>query len=264
MPRPPAPVKGVYRRDDDPSGNWYARFRIDGKLVKKSFGSDRAAARHPSATVIELGKNVSRFLKDELNFPTTGRYIKDVRLEMIRLFSASVSVVENNQETMMYKRQAALISEDYELWGSRKGLDQDALFSSYITLSEKFRQSILEKPIPIDIRALPHLTASSLAMDFYVWLARTMFSLKVSRLVPWKALHDQFGSQYDWENRTSRYKFRSESKKQLINRVAKVYPGLRLSFPTDKDGIILHPSPTPVPAVPSSRSRLFLGSAGTE
>lgn len=44
MPRPPAPVKGVYRRDDDPSGNWYARFRIDGKLVKKSFGSDRAAA----------------------------------------------------------------------------------------------------------------------------------------------------------------------------------------------------------------------------
>ncbi len=44
MPRPPAPVKGVYQRDDDPSGNWYARFRIDGKLVKKSFGSDRAAA----------------------------------------------------------------------------------------------------------------------------------------------------------------------------------------------------------------------------
>jgi hypothetical protein len=35
---------GVYQREDDPSGNWYARFRIDGKLVKKSFGRDRAAA----------------------------------------------------------------------------------------------------------------------------------------------------------------------------------------------------------------------------
>ena len=44
MPRPPASVKGVYQRDDDPSGNWYARFRVDGKLVKKSFGSNRAAA----------------------------------------------------------------------------------------------------------------------------------------------------------------------------------------------------------------------------
>ena len=37
-------MKGVYQREDDPSGNWYARFRIDGKLVKKSFGADRAAA----------------------------------------------------------------------------------------------------------------------------------------------------------------------------------------------------------------------------
>lgn len=44
MPRPPASVKGVYQRKDDLSGNWYARFRIDGKLVKKSFGRDRAAA----------------------------------------------------------------------------------------------------------------------------------------------------------------------------------------------------------------------------
>lgn len=44
MPRPPAPVKGVYQRDDDPSGNWYSRFRVDGKLVKKSFGRNRQAA----------------------------------------------------------------------------------------------------------------------------------------------------------------------------------------------------------------------------
>lgn len=42
--------------------------------------------RHPNATVIELGKNVSRFLERELDLPRTGRYIKDVRLEMIRLF----------------------------------------------------------------------------------------------------------------------------------------------------------------------------------
>jgi len=44
MPRSPAPVKGVFQREDDPTGNWYARFRIDEKLVKKSFGTDRAAA----------------------------------------------------------------------------------------------------------------------------------------------------------------------------------------------------------------------------
>jgi hypothetical protein len=44
MPRPPASAKGVRQREDDPSENWYARFRLDGKLVKKSSGTDRAAA----------------------------------------------------------------------------------------------------------------------------------------------------------------------------------------------------------------------------
>ena len=219
--------------------------------------------RHPTQTVIQLGKNVSHFMRDELNLPLTGRYIKDVRLEMIRLFSASVSVVTDDKESMMYKRKGSMISEDFELWGSRKGPDQDALFSSWIELHPKFRESILERPIPIDLRAIRHLAASSLALDYYVWLARTMFSLRSSRFVPWKALHDQFGSQYDWENKSSRFKFRSESKKQLMERVWKVYPDLRISFPTDKEGVILHPSPTPVPHAPSSRSRLLLSSPST-
>ena len=55
MPRPPAPVKGVYQREDDPSGNWYARFRIDGKLVKKSFGKDRTASVVTAKPAMEIG-----------------------------------------------------------------------------------------------------------------------------------------------------------------------------------------------------------------
>lgn len=212
--------------------------------------------RHPNQTVIELGKNVSSFLKDELGLPRTGRYIRDVRLEMIRLFSANISIVTNDEKAKLYKREATGLSDRMELWGSAKGLDQDALFPSYIELTEKFRQSILERPIPIDIRALPMLTGSSLAMDYYVWLARTMFSLKASRLVTWQALHDQFGSQYDWENKSSRFKFKSESLRQLKGRVFDAYPGLRLSY--SKEGITLHPSPTPVPHVPSKK--IFLPS----
>jgi hypothetical protein len=40
----PSSSERCLQREDDPSGNWYARFRIDGKLVKKSFGRDRSAA----------------------------------------------------------------------------------------------------------------------------------------------------------------------------------------------------------------------------
>ncbi len=212
--------------------------------------------RHPDLTVIDLGKNVSRFLERELGVPRTGRYIKDVQLEMIRLFSATISVITNDPETKQYSRDAALISKKFDLWRTKND-DQDALFPSYVILSEDFRQSILERPIPFDLRGLSILTPSSLAMDYYVWFARVMFSLRASRLVPWKALHDQFGSQYDWQDRRSRFDFRSESIKQITKRVHLAYPTLRVSFPQDKDGIMLHPSPTPVPHVPSKKIMLL-------
>lgn len=212
--------------------------------------------RHPNLTVIDLGKNVSRFLEDELGLPRTGRYIKDVQLEMVRLFSATISVATNDPETNNYSRDAVLISRKFDLWRNNHD-DQNAIFPSYVMLSEDFRQSILERPIPFDLRGLTILTPSSLAMDYYVWFARVMFSLKASRLVPWKALHDQFGSQYDWQDRNGRFKFRSESIKQITKRVRLAYPTLRVSFPQDKDGIMLHPSPTPVPYVPSKKIMLL-------
>ena len=213
--------------------------------------------RHPNATVIELGKNVSRFLEHELDLPRTGRYIKDVRLEMIRLFSATISIVNNDSDVSLYSRKATGLSDEMVLWGTAKGDDQDALFPSYIILTDKFRQSILERPIPFDLRALAILTPSSLAMDYYVWFTRVMFSLRASRLVPWKALHDQFGSQYDWESKNSRFKFRENSMAQIHQRVRLAYPNLRVSFPSDQDGIMLHPSPTPVPHVPSKKILLL-------
>jgi len=43
MPRKVIPVEGIYEREEG-SGLWYARFKINGKLVRKSFGRNRAAA----------------------------------------------------------------------------------------------------------------------------------------------------------------------------------------------------------------------------
>jgi integrase len=43
MGQRPAPVEGVYERVVE-SGNWYARYYVNNKQVRKSFGRDRAAA----------------------------------------------------------------------------------------------------------------------------------------------------------------------------------------------------------------------------
>ncbi len=207
--------------------------------------------RHPNVTRIDLGKNVTKFLREEIELPVTGRYIKDVRLEMIRLFTSRISITLEDQG--VFERKSTELSDDMVLWGT-KDVDQDALFPSYIVLTDKFRDSILDRPIPVDLRALHHLASSSLALDYYVWLARTMFSLRSSRLVPWKALHDQFGSSYDWADRRGRHNFRAESAKQLTTRIRDVYPSCRLTISPDGEGLILHPSPTPVPHVQSRKT----------
>ena len=76
MPRPPAPVKGVYQRADDPSGAWYARFRSNGKLVKKSFGRDRGAA----VEYVEKARTLRR--TGEGHVPKTARGIPKTAREL--------------------------------------------------------------------------------------------------------------------------------------------------------------------------------------
>lgn len=55
MARRAAPVEGVFERTRG-SGVWYVRFRVHGKLVRKSFGGDRSAA----VTYVEKARTLRR------------------------------------------------------------------------------------------------------------------------------------------------------------------------------------------------------------
>lgn len=204
--------------------------------------------RHPNATVIELGKNLSSFLEDELHLPRTGKYIRNVKEQLIALFTSKISVTVENDIPDHFGYKSAQLADEIELWGQTG--NQEALWTSYIVLTPKFREYLLANPVPIDTRAFPILSGSPLAIDYYLWFARTMFNLKRSRLVTWAELHGQFGSDYDFTDKRGRHNFRAESKKQIETRVTVAYPTLRISFDPKGKGIVLHPSPTPVPAAP--------------
>jgi hypothetical protein len=204
--------------------------------------------RHPNADVIELGKNLTRFISaeqpDGLGLPNTGRYIKRVKLETFKLFSSSVSVVYEGRGGMGYE-EGPSIATKVELWENPNAPDQDALFDSYIVFNKDFREQLIEHPIPVDWRAYPALMPSSLAMDYYHWLAYRFSYLTTPTKVTWTQLGKQFGTQYDWTKRESLKDFRRESMLQLGNRVLKVYPQARVKI--NDEGLWLFPSPTPVP-----------------
>ena len=208
--------------------------------------------RNPNESVIELGRNVSQFLEKELLLPRTGAYIKAIKAEMVRLFTSTVSITTEDQSRPHFNFKQVTFADEIELWNASQDGQQDAIFHSHIILTERFRQSLLANPVPLDLRAFPILTPSPLSMDLYVWLAYTMFTLAKPRQFSWEQLHMQFGANYDLSSRFSLRDFQRECTHQLRTRILDAYPKARISFDKDGSGITLHPSPTPVP--PSKRT----------
>jgi len=75
MARRPGPVEGVFERIEG-SGIWYVRYRINGTLVRKSFGADRAAA----ISYVEKARTIRR--SGEGHVPTTAKRSPKTLAEM--------------------------------------------------------------------------------------------------------------------------------------------------------------------------------------
>jgi hypothetical protein len=215
--------------------------------------------KHPLETCIPLGKNLSSWMRDEMQLQVTGGKngtITKLKQELFKLFSASISVMKTDPEGrgISYTSTGSL-AKRMELWDAATHPSQDALFASFIVLNTDFRELLLEHPIPVDLRAFPALRKSPLAIDYYCWLAYRFSYLRTPTLVTWEQLHAQFGSNYDWSDKRGRWKFRTESAAALTGRVLKVYPQARVQIMKDGTGLMLHPSLTPVPM---TTRKLFL------
>ena len=63
-----------------------------------------------------------------------------------------------------------IIAKEYKLWWNPKLPSQLPLWKSTVTLSTDFFDEIVERPVPIDMRALKALKRSPLALDIYCLL----------------------------------------------------------------------------------------------
>lgn len=132
--------------------------------------------------------------------------------------------------------------QQFEAWLS-DAAGQRSLWPSCVTLGRDFYETLLEHPVPHDVRALGALRGSALAMDAYLWLASRLWRVRGKAvLVRWHQLKTQFGQEYgDVRN----------FKRKLLLALREV----RVVYPTAKveeiaGGLLLRPSP---PAVSPGR-----------
>ena len=239
---------------------------------------------------LELGESLSSFLRNVLGIQRGGgKRGANARVseQMERLFSTLITATYTGDkgrsfnlrnvlivdEASMDRETAQLLDEaagdaavapaddardeddrddedDNRLW-TPQSRETAGRWRSRVVLSARFFAEIIERPVPIDLRAYRALRGSPVAMDLYTWMTYRMSYIERStRPVPWEALMLQFGSNYAMDpkdpSRAVR-EFRNKSFKPALNVVREIYPEAR--FDVTERGLILHPSKPHVPQI---------------
>jgi hypothetical protein len=199
--------------------------------------------------VLELGPTLSAFMA-ELGLARQGGKRGDItrfRNQTVRLFSSAISL-RYSDKTM----DAGLgfnVADEYSLWWNPKSPNQLPLWKSTVTLGSKFFREIIERPVPIDLRALKALKRSPMALDIYCWLTHRMFYLQKPIEIPWPLLQLQFGADYALEGQGPR-DFKKKFLHQLKH-VCVIYPEANVK--EGERGLALRPSPPHVAVLLESR-----------
>lgn len=184
----------------------------------------RTKSRH-----LELGDSLSSFMEGLAISPTGGRWgtIPRLKDQMQRLFTSTVSCTYDNVDEGQWSDVGFRIANEVHLWWDPKNPDQSSLWGSSIDLSESFYKEVVDRPVPIDLRAIRALKSSSMALDIYCWLTYRNSYLKKPTNIPWELLRMQFGTGYK-DTKQGRYEFKRQFKNQL-QKVLAIYPEAKVN-----------------------------------
>jgi len=196
--------------------------------------------------VLELGPTLAAFMADLDLVPTGGRWgtITRLRDQTERLFASSISCRYKDETTT--QGGGFNITKGYSLWWDPKSPDQLPLWKSTVTLGTDFFNEIIDRPVPVDMRALKAVKQSPLALDIYCWLTHRLSYLKKETVIPWPLLQLQFGADYANDAQGQR-DFKKKFLLQLI-KIRTIYPKARVS--EVEQGLLLSPSPPYVAKLP--------------
>jgi hypothetical protein len=211
-----------------PSAGWPRLVLID--LVTE-------AVRNHSRTV-ELGSSVAEYLR-RIAPPTgrspNGRDYRALHTQMDRLLGcrAIVRDVEHPVQTSLQ------VASGHALWWDVKRPEDRSLWPSQVVLDADFYDRLVDRPVPLDRRAVWALRGSSLALDLYVWATYRVTYLDAPIVVPWASLRQQLGSHYTRDRDLRRYVV------QAMRAVGELWPEVR--WQAMVGGLVLAPSRPHVP-----------------
>ncbi len=185
---------------------------------------------------LELGDSMAAFMA-ELGMSRQGSNIASLKNQTRRLFNATVSATYKDGQGVAdigYR-----LADRTVLWWHSKDPEQAGLWRSTVTLSETFFNEVIDRPVPIDMRAIKALKQSPMALDIYMTLTYRMSYLKKPTVILWPSLAFQLGSDYS-RVRDFKASFLAE-----LHKVMLVYSGVQVEVLDE--GLKIKPSLTHIP-----------------
>lgn len=191
---------------------------------------------------VELGRSMKSWM-GRMSLTIGGKTYQLVT-EQARRISACRLTFFTDRENGAESRHNGAFVQDAITFTSVVDSDQPSLWQDRVRLDPSFWRSLKEHPVPVREEAIQAIGTRSLAIDVYIWLAYRLHSLSKSTPVSWAAIHTQFGAGFRLVRQIK------PTFLEALGLALAVYPEARVD--TDKQGVVLHPSP---PAVPKAEAR---------
>ncbi|GCD60653.1 replication protein RepA [Acetobacter pasteurianus] len=186
---------------------------------------------------VELGSSMNAWLK-AMGVSVGGKTYIAVRDQANRISRCRLTFTRINAGAEIITN-GAFVREAIMPIESENG-NQLSFWKEAVRLDEGFYESLIEHPLPLREIAIRQISNKSKAIDIYIWLAYRLHVLNDPLTLSWNTLKNQFGPEY----KELRY-----FKKDIVTplKIAlSVYPEAKVQM-DDKYGIILYPSPPPIP-----------------
>lgn len=191
---------------------------------------------------VELGRSMKSWM-GRMSLTIGGKTYQLVT-EQARRISACRLTFFTDRENGAESRHNGAFVQDAITFTNVVDNDQPSLWQDRVRLDPSFWRSLKEHPVPVREEAIQAIGTRSLAIDVYIWLAYRLHSLSKSTPVSWAAIHTQFGAGFRLVRQIK------PTFLEALGLALAVYPEARVD--TDKQGVVLHPSP---PAVPKAEAR---------
>ena len=209
-------------------------YGVKARLLLMHLNSEAVRRQSP---IIPVEDTMTAFFRRLMGRTQDGRQSKMLKAQLSALAAAQFRIgVTNGEQALQIDTK---VVGAFNLW-FEKDDSQRVLWPSTLKLSLDYFESLTRFAVPLDERAIAALAHSAIALDVYCWLAQRLHRIPDSKpqLVPWPALHEQFGQGYGRLR-----KFR-EFFLAILPQIKAVYSAANFSI--DERGMTLSHSTPPV------------------